>query len=104
MTVTVLFCKHCRPEVEAEAFRRHLSEFRPPRLEALPGMVSYWLGFPDTADESGYDSVELLTFESRATMEVALDSEEAAALHDAGQEFVDFDRELFIVLRKGAAF
>jgi len=80
-----------------------MSAFRPPRLEALPGTESYWLGFPD-GDESEYDSVELLTFEGRTAMEKALDSEEAVGLHETGREFIDFDRELFVVLREGAVF
>lgn len=103
MAVTALFCKRRRRDVEPEAFRRHMTEFRPPRLEALPGAESYWLGFTDS-DRSAYDSVELLTFEDRAAMETALDSEAAEALHEAGEEFVDFDEELFEVVREGATF
>jgi hypothetical protein len=37
-------------------------------------------------------------------MEKALDSEEAVGLHETGREFIDFDRELFVVLREGAVF
>ena len=100
--LTVFFLKNRAADVSREEFEDYMANERPPILEAIAEIQRYELWFP--ADDSTYDSVEMLAFADRDAMERSLSSPVAADLHETGSRYVDFDAEEFLVMESAREF
>jgi len=77
--------------MDADELREYYHEEHAPIVEDLPNLAGYRVTFAGDPEQSPFDAVAVLDFESGAAMAEALDSEAAAEMQADGANFLDPD-------------
>lgn len=99
----LILLKQRRQGVTDDDFRKHLLGERLELIRQLDGLKGYSAQIPveDSEslfpEESIYDSIEQLQFDSIDQMQRALESEIAEEAHSLGQEYIDFENEIHLI-------
>lgn len=76
-------------EMSTESFRTYYQEEHAPIVRDLPNLSGYQVLFPDEPQQSEYDGIAFLQFESADAMSEAMASETAERMQADGANFVD---------------
>lgn len=108
--VDLILLKQRHEGVSVEEFKTHLLGERLELIRQLEGLRAYSASIPIEPseslfpDESIYDSIERLQFDTIDSMQKALESEMAEEAHALGKQYIDFDEEIHIISDRSVSF
>jgi uncharacterized protein (TIGR02118 family) len=90
----------CKDDMSIEEFEEHWNEEHAPRASEIPNLEKYTTAVALDPDESAYDGIAELYFESAGDIETAFDSEAGRwALEDL-ENFTETDENTQMVLEE----